>query len=261
METSAPPSDPEPPYHHRYHPRLGTWHPLSVWHSLKLRPRLLLAVGAGLSALLALPLLFPGISGEVRSALAWCMGGAVYLVGAFHTMSAVDAQKIKSAAAKQDEGRGAILLILLLAIAASFAAILALQGTIRTADTARGWLIALAAGTIVVSWLVTQIVFTMHYAHDYYRPDATERDAEHGLKFPGTDEPDYWDFFYFATSLGAASQTSDVSITSRALRRLVTLHCIVAFLFNTSILALTINLAASAAAISCQSCLAMPLRP
>jgi uncharacterized membrane protein len=66
-----------------------------------------------------------------------------------------------------------------------------------------------------------------------------------GLDFRGDRNPDYWDFFYFATSIGAASQTSDVSIHTKPLRRLVTLHAIISFFFNTAVLALTINLAAS----------------
>jgi uncharacterized membrane protein len=88
-------------------------------------------------------------------------------------------------------------------------------------------------------------MFTLHYAHDYYRPDPRSAEAAGGLEFPGDAHPDYWDFFYFATSIGAASQTSDTLIKSKASRRLVTLHAIVSFFFNTSVLALAINLAAS----------------
>lgn len=244
MDSSAQPPAHGPASPNEHHQRLSTWHPWAIWGSLRLRPRLMAGIGCGLAALLLLP---AGPSCEVRSALAWCIGGAVYLAGAFHTMAVVDAARIRKSAAHEDDGRGAILALVLLAIGSSYAAIFALQATIKMAGAQKGWLVALAAATIVVSWLVTQVVFTMHYAHDYYRPDTGERDAEGGLKFPGHDEPDYWDFFYFATSLGAASQTSDVSIASRTLRRIVTLHCIVSFFFNTSVLALTINLAASAA--------------
>ena len=68
--------------------------------------------------------------------------------------------------------------------------------------------------------------------------------AKQGLIFPDDDHPDYWDFFYFATSIGATSQTSDVAIRSKSLRRLVTFHAVLSFFFNTTVLALTINLAA-----------------
>ena len=95
----------------------------------------------------------------------------------------------------------------------------------------------------MMSWGVTQIVFAIHYAHDYYRPDDG---GAAGLRFPECEDPDYWDFLYFSTSIGATSQTSDTEIRSRALRRLVTLHATVAF-FNTAVLALTVNIAASLA--------------
>ena len=90
-----------------------------------------------------------------------------------------------------------------------------------------------------------QMTFTLHYAHEFYRPSVRGRDEIGGLVFPGESKPDYWDFLYFATSIGATSQTSDVGIRSRAIRRLVTVHAIVSFFFNSAVLALTINLAAS----------------
>jgi uncharacterized membrane protein len=85
----------------------------------------------------------------------------------------------------------------------------------------------------------------LHYAHEYYRPSGGSGAFAEGLDFRGDPNPDYWDFFYFATSFGAASQTSDVSILTKPLRRLATLHAIISFFFNTAVLALTINLAAS----------------
>ena len=90
----------------------------------------------------------------------------------------------------------------------------------------------LAAATVGLSWLVTQVVFTFHYAHEFYRPDDTAEKLAGGLEFPHDSKPDYWDFFYFATSLGAASQTSDVAIRTKALRRLVTLHAVVVVLLQ-----------------------------
>lgn len=138
--------------------------------------------------------------------------------------------------------------IILLAIAASFAAIAGLIGEAKlltTGNSEKALLAGLAVLTIMTSWGVTQVAFALHYAHDYYRPD--EGDEAGGLIFPGCEDPDYWDFLYFATSIGATSQTSDTAIKSRALRRLVTLHAIVAFFFNTAVLALTVNIAASLA--------------
>ena len=105
-------------------------------------------------------------------------------------------------------------------------------------------LVGLAATTIFISWVVMQVAFALHYAHQYYRPDHAVPGVN-GLDFPKDAHPDYWDFFYFSTSIGAASQTSDVNINSKELRRLVTLHAIVAFFFNVAVVALMINLAAS----------------
>jgi uncharacterized membrane protein len=104
--------------------------------------------------------------------------------------------------------------------------------------------VGLAATTIFISWVVMQVAFALHYAHQYYRPDHAVPGVN-GLDFPKDAYPDYWDFFYFSTSIGAASQTSDVNINSKELRRLVTLHAIVAFFFKVAVVALMINLAAS----------------
>ena len=104
--------------------------------------------------------------------------------------------------------------------------------------------VGLAGATIFISWMAMQVAFALHYAHQYYRPTLSTPGIN-GLDFPKDVHPDYWDFFYFSSSIGAASQTSDVNINSKELRRLVTLHAVVAFFFNVSVVALMINLAAS----------------
>ena len=123
-----------------------------------------------------------------------------------------------------------ILVLVLLAMFSSFAAIFGLLNEAKAA-TGGGKLLfaALAAATIVVSWTVTQVVFTLHYAHVYYAPSGQSEKAPNALAFPGTHTPDYWDFFYFATSIGAASQTSDVSINSQVAPALghAARHCLV----------------------------------
>ena len=95
--------------------------------------------------------------------------------------------------------------------------------------------------TIVLSWAFIHTMFALHYAHEFY-----DRTAG-GMAFPGDDrEPDYWDFVYFSFVIGMTSQVSDVDVTSKEIRRTVTAHGVVAFVFNVALLALTINLAASA---------------
>lgn len=216
--------------------------PRSLWRSIVLRPRVYLAAAAGAGVLLALP---EAVTTATRASLAWNAGGLVYLAGSFLLMRRCGVDVIRSRAARQDDAGFVILAIILLAIAASFAGIAGLINEAKAASRELKYAyLGLAASTTVVSWLVTQVVFTLHYAHEYYAPfHAGEMAA--GLHFPGEEEPDYWDFFYFSTSIGASSQTSDTEIRSRFLRRLVTVHAIVSFFFNTMVLALTINLAAS----------------
>ncbi|MGO9545027.1 MAG: DUF1345 domain-containing protein [Rhodomicrobium sp.] len=221
------------------------YNPMAFMHSVMIRPRFYAAAIVGVAAIAFLPHSLPH---TVRSAIAWDLGGFVYLFFAFRTMSSCGSDRIKARAGRRDDSRVVILSIILLAIAASFAAIAGLIGEAKlltTGNSEKALLAGLAVLTIMTSWGVTQVAFALHYAHDYYRPD--EGDEAGGLIFPGCEDPDYWDFLYFATSIGATSQTSDTAIKSRALRRLVTLHAIVAFFFNTAVLALTVNIAASLA--------------
>ncbi len=217
------------------------YNPRSIWRSLLLRPRVFFGAIAGISALFLLP---PSLKPAVRSSLAWDIGGLVYLALALVLMLRFNAAKMKARSARADDGGAVILVLVLIAILASFAAMTGLAGEARDAPKAEKlWYLGLAGATLFISWLVTQVVFTIHYAHQHYarNPDGTDTPS---LVFPSDDKPDYWDFFYFATSIGATSQTSDVSIRTKAMRRLVTLHAIVSFFFNTMVLAITINIAA-----------------
>ncbi len=209
---------------------------------MMLRPRVYLAAATGLVVLLGLPHSIPT---SLRGTFAWNAGGLVYLVLALMIMRRCGVDVIRSRAARQDDSGIVILGVILLAICASFLAIAELIGLAKTAASeARIWYLALAGSTIFVSWLVTQVMFAFHYAHEHYSPHGSHA-IEGGLDFPADRHPDYWDFIYFSTSIGATSQTSDVSIKSKEIRRLVTLHAVVSFFFNTMVLALTINLAAS----------------
>src|SRR5262249_43962893 len=97
--------------------------------------------------------------------------------------------------------------------------------------------------TIMLSWAFTHTIFAVHYAHEYYDENAGKGG---GLTFPGTEEPDYWDFVYFSFVIGMTSQVSDVCISSPRIRRTVTAHGIVSFVFNVALLARRVNIAASA---------------
>jgi uncharacterized membrane protein len=121
------------------------------------------------------------------------------------------------------------------AIVAELAVAKDTHGTLRYAH------IALAALTILSSWAFTQVMFALHYAHDYYAAEL--RGNVGGLLFPGGHAPDYGDFLYFSCVIGTSGQTADVSFTSRTMRRTGLVHCVLAFFFNTTLIALTINIA------------------
>lgn len=219
------------------------YHLSSLWGSIVVRPKVLVSAAVGVAVLVLLPASF---SPAAREAMAWCIGGLTYLALALRIMKTCDSAKIKQRAALQDDSAMVILILILLAVGASMAAIAGLLSEAKTAsESSKILYVAMAAATIFISWSVMQVVFALHYAHEHYAPENLTDDKAGGLEFPKDDKPDYWDFLYFATSIGAASQTSDVSIASKGLRHLVTLHAIVAFFFNTMVLALAINTAAS----------------
>jgi uncharacterized membrane protein len=174
--------------------------------------------------------------------IGWDVGVALYLILAFELMAHCDVHHIRRRAIQQDDGAVAILVLTAIAALASFGAIIAelstVQGTTRTPAQ-----LVIATATIVLSWVFTHMTFALHYAHEFYGEDAG-KDA--GMAFPGKGEPDYWDFFYFSIVIGMTSQVSDVAVTTKTIRRTVTAHGIVSFFFNAALLALTVNIAASA---------------
>jgi uncharacterized membrane protein len=222
------------------------YNPVSIWGSLRLRPHVYIAAIAGIAAFLLCPWDWPG---TVRISIGWDVGGLVYLALTFRLMYACGTEHMRKAAAVQDDSRLVVLTVILLSIGASFVAIAQLIGHAKEPSiqgTEKTLLTGIAILTIIISWSVTQTAFALHYAHEFYRPGPNS-DAQGGLLFPECKMPDYWDFLYFSTSIGATSQTSDTSIRSHSLRRLVTLHAVIAFFFNTAVLALTVNIAASLA--------------
>lgn len=224
--------------------RRGRWYqPHAVMRGLMARPKLLCGVAAAVLVGWLEPATLPL---SVRAAGAWNAGALVYLAMAFWIMSRCGTAEIRRIAEVEDESRLVFTTVILLAIASSFVAVLAVIADARAVHgTERTIFVALAAGTVITAWLVMQVVFTLHYAHDYYRPETADGGIARGLHFPEEEEPDYWDFFYFTTSIGATSQTSDVVIASKQLRRTATVQAVLSFIFNTTIVALAINIASS----------------
>lgn len=178
-----------------------------------------------------------------RALIGWDCGVVLFLFLAFSFMSNVDVERMRRRAVSHDEGGHAILLVTILAALASVGAMVA-ELSAAKGHPGGGIRVALAAMTVVLSWLFVQIVFAMHYAHLYYLT-ATRGQPKGGLDFGAEGQPDYWDFVHFAIVLGATAQTADITFSSRQMRRIGTLHSLVAFGFNTAILATMINLAAS----------------
>jgi uncharacterized membrane protein len=176
--------------------------------------------------------------------LGWDVFCAIFLAAIGLMVTGQDPVRIARRAATQDEGQGIILLLVLGATAASLGAV---GVELHLMKGEHGWgrtlHVALAVATVATSWLVMQTVLALHYAHEYYAPDASGAPAG-GLAFPGVEAPDYWDFLHFAIIIGVASQTADIAFTSQPLRRIGTVHGVLSFLFNTVALALTINLLA-----------------
>jgi uncharacterized membrane protein len=209
---------------------------------LRARPRLLGCTIAGLVVFAAGRALYSH-STAVTALVAWNAGSLLYLLLAWQTMAATGVQGIRERAVTQDEGRIAILVLVILA---ALAVLLAVGTQLAEVKDLHGrdriFHVALAALTVFTSWLFTQVLFALHYAHDFYL--CRVRGAQDPLAFPGTPDPDYADFFHFACVIGTASQTADISFNGPALRPVGTLHCILAFFFNATLLALSINLAA-----------------
>jgi uncharacterized membrane protein len=221
--------------------RSRPWYrPTSVARSIAVRPRVYWGFAAAITTLAIAP---ATTSSNLRVLIAWDAFAIVYLALAFRVMMASSSEVLRRRAARQDDSRVVIFVTLLLAIAASFWAIAAV---LSEATQANGKIlhVSLGVASICLSWIVTQVVFTFHYAHEYYTPDEGGERLREGLDFRDTEQPDYWDFFYFATSFGAASQTSDVTIRTKALRRLATLHAVISFFFNAAVLALAVNIGA-----------------
>ena len=100
---------------------------------------------------------------------------------------------------------------------------------------------ALIIATLVLSWLFSNVVYALHYAHMFYQHDKETGGDYGGIDMPGTKEPNYWDFLYFSFTLGMTFQTSDTAVTSTRYRRIVIFHCLAGFVFNIGVLAFTIN--------------------
>lgn len=209
------------------------------------RPRLLAAIGAGAATWMLLLLTPNALSLTTGAILAWDVTCLTFILAAMVMMRRADLPRMRATAATQDQGRGVILTLVIAAAAASIWVIAKeLSAAKADAGLIKGLRVTLVFATVAASWFMVQLIFALHYAHEFYAPGDKPGSDAGGLLFPGGEAPDYWDFLHFAVIIGVACQTADVSFTSRQLRRIGTVHGVVAFVFNTVVLALTINLLA-----------------
>ena len=201
------------------------------------RPRTFISILIGIIAFLLLP---ASLRLVTRALLGWdnCIAAYLRLVYTMVVRSGI--AHIKRNAIRQDDGRFAILMVTALGAFASIAAIVFELGAAQHSVPA----LTLATVTIALSWAAVHTVFALHYAHEFYRGGKPG-----GLQFPSGDtheNADYWDFVYFSFVIGMTAQVSDVGITDKTIRRTATAHGIVSFIYNTALVALMVNIAASA---------------
>ncbi|HAF81180.1 MULTISPECIES: DUF1345 domain-containing protein [Brevundimonas] len=212
---------------------------MSLFRPLRLYGVLLASLGVVIAVALFTPVADDALT---RTAYGWIAGVAVFIAATLARMArAQDADAIRRRAAALDQTGAAVLPLSLLAAAAS---VVVVVGEARShGSPLTGGLLAL--GTVALSWTFIHLMFALHYAHAFYQRDHEGGDRG-GLMFPGETQPDYWDFLHFALIIGVACQTADVQISDRGVRRLSSVHSLTAFVFNTVIVALAVNLAVGA---------------
>ena len=201
------------------------------------RPRTFFAIALGVVTFFLLPSSLRLVS---RLLIGWDTFVALYIVLVYAMMGRSTLSTIRRMAALQDDGRFLIPLLTALGAFASLAAIVFELGQGQHTPPE----LMFAVLTVTLSWAAVHTGFALHYAHEYYRGHTPG-----GLQFPSGDKDDhadYWDFVYFSFVIGMTAQVSDVGITDKTIRRIATVHGIISFVFNTALLALMVNIAASA---------------
>jgi uncharacterized membrane protein len=214
----------------------------AIVRHVRAQKRFVLAFFVGLAVALFAP-----IENWIPRVLAgWNVGGFLYLVLIAIKMARAEVEGIKREAGIERESRMAVLFIVIFgsifALLALFVQLMALKSE-HGLD--RNVSIALSVSTILLSWMLMHTVFALFYAHEFHSEGkGGARGSGGGLEFPDDRTPDYLDFLYFSFVVGTTAQTSDVAVCSRAMRRVVMIHGILSFFFNTAVIALAVNIAA-----------------
>ncbi|MGA7387594.1 MAG: DUF1345 domain-containing protein [Pseudolabrys sp.] len=205
----------------------------------RLHARLLISIAVGMAVTLGMAM--TDWSMATKLLLGWDIGVVLYLALIYQLMISCGIDEIRRRAAEDDEGALILLILTGLSGLAIMGAIIAELGIAKVSGQPRSGLgVTLAMATILVSWAFVHTIFALHYAHEYYGERGDH--AIGGLTFPGRQAPDYWDFLYFSLVIAMTSQVSDVVITTKVIRRIVTVHGALAFFFNVAVFALTVNI-------------------
>lgn len=204
--------------------------------------RIALAVATGVAIYFVSDRFFPF---KTSLLVAWDAGASIYLGMAWTVIARADTAMTRARMRSQDQGAFVIFLAVVTAACASVVAIALLIAEVKNATVwLRSWHLALAVLALTLSWLLIQTLFGFHYARRYYTHSSDPDCEPKGLAFPGGHEPDFLDFAYFSFVVGMTSQTSDVAVTGRHMRRLTLIHGFLSFCFNIAILAMAINIIA-----------------
>ena len=196
-----------------------------------------------LAFLVVLAIAVPVASGMMHDRYLGTMVGfdvaaVMFLLSALTLLSTREAAVIRNRAIANDANKTLLLVITGIVVAVLLVAIAA-ETVGQTPEPETKMLII---ATLALAWLFGNTLYAIHYAHlAYIQPDL----GSSGIEFPGTKQPSYWDFVYFAFTLGMTFQTSDVTISDSGIRKFVTFHSFAAFVFNIGVLAFTINVLGS----------------
>jgi uncharacterized membrane protein len=213
-----------------------------IRQTVRARPRLFTSILAGAASGFVLPLKADAVT---QVLVGWNVTVWIYLVLVGWLMVRSPSARVRSIAEQEDRGAGIILAIMSIAAIVSLAAIVLELSTTKNLPAAHRLVHYLFTGaTVFGSWCLVATLFTLHYARAYYRSPVERR----ALQFPDYEaKPDYWDFLYFSYTIAVAAQTSDISVMSRSMRKIVLAQSVLSFFFNLAILGLSINIAAGLA--------------
>ncbi len=211
-------------------------------HLTQTHPRLTIASALGLAAGIACVFVAPTITVTSKCLVGWNVAVWIYMTLIMVRTFKSNAEDVRRIAEIEDENAGLVLVVVCVAAIASLAAIvLELAGIKDMTPGDKAMHYAFTGLTIVGSWLLTGVIFSLHYARLFY----TWNGEEAALRFAeGEQNPDYWDFLYFSFTISVAVQTADVGIATREMRKVVLAQSLLGFVFNTSILGFSINIAA-----------------